>query len=236
VTVLAWHTISDAEAPTAVPSRRFDAQLDLLADMGLRVVSLAEAARDSGTGVALTFDDGHLDTYTTAYPLLSRRGLTATVYVATGYVSTERWFEASGRAVTWAMLRELADAGWTIGSHSVSHRRLVELGEKELTRELADSRAALEDGLGLGCRHFCAPYGAMDQRVLDAARASGYRTAALSIPARYPLGDERGVVYRSGVYRTTPWWIFRLKARGWDFRLRHRRPGSVVGRRAGSRN
>lgn len=220
MSVLAWHEIAERPTSTAVTPRRFAAQIDLLADMGLPVVGLAESMTRSGRGVALTFDDGHLETYTEAYPLLARRGLTATVYVVTGLVATSAWFEPGGRPMNWSMIRELHAAGWTIGSHTVSHPRLTEAGDETLRQELAASRAALEDALGSPCRHFCAPYGAMDQRVLDAVLAAGYRSAALSLPARFRYGDASGVLPRSGVYPGTSWWRFRLKARGWDVTLR----------------
>jgi len=198
ITVLAWHEISGRKSSTAVTPRRFAAQIDLLADMGLQFVSLADAAARTRRGVALTFDDGHLETYTEAYPLLARRDLTATVYVVTGLVSTSAWFEPGGRPMNWSMIRELHAAGWTIGSHTVRHPRLTEVGDEALRQELSASRAALEDALGSPCRHFCAPYGAMDQRVLNAARAA----------------------LRSGIYPATSLWRFRLKARGWDQALR----------------
>lgn len=220
MTVLAWHEIAERSTSTAVTPRRFAAQIDLLADMGLQFVSLADAAARTRRAVALTFDDGHLETYTEAYPLLARRDLTATVYVVTGLVSTSAWFEPGGRSMNWSMIRELHAAGWTIGSHTVRHSRLTEVGDELLRQELSASRAALEDALGSPCRHFCAPYGAMDQRVLDAARDAGYTSAALSLPARSKFRDASMVLLRSGIYPATSWWRFRLKARGWDQALR----------------
>jgi peptidoglycan/xylan/chitin deacetylase (PgdA/CDA1 family) len=140
--------------------------------------------------------------------------------VVTGLVSTSAWFEPGGRSMNWSMIRELHAAGWTIGSHTVRHSRLTEVGDELLRQELSASRAALEDALGSPCRHFCAPYGAMDQRVLDAARDAGYTSAALSLPARSKLRDASMVLLRSGIYPATSWWRFRLKARGWDQALR----------------
>lgn len=221
VSVLAWHEISDLDSPTAVPPVRFAAQLDRLARMGRPIISLAAAAKDPGDGVALTFDDGHRDTYTAAFPLLAGRGVTATVYVATAFVSTNDWFEPGGTAVTWEMLNELVAAGWTVGSHTLSHRRLVGLPPADLARELRESRAMLEDHLGRPCEHFCAPYGDMDRTVLAAALESGYRTVSVSVPPRHRLPARHpALVWRSGVYRTTSWPVFQLKARGWDRWLR----------------
>lgn len=220
LTVLAYHEISGRRTPTSVSPRRFAAQMDLMGDLGLAVVPLADAAARGRHGVALTFDDGHLETYSEAFPVLAQRGLVATVYVASGFVSSQNWFEPGGRPMTWGMIRELSDAGWTIGSHTIRHTLLTGVDDRTLAHELNGSRAVLEDALGTPCRHFCAPYGAMDQRVLDAVREAGYATAALSLPARHQLKDAGGVVPRSGIYPGTGWWKFRMKVRGWDLRLR----------------
>jgi peptidoglycan/xylan/chitin deacetylase (PgdA/CDA1 family) len=188
--------------------------------MEIQVVSLAQAAEAPPSGAALTLDGGHRETYTTVYPILAHRGLTATVYVATGFVSSGRRTGSGGAGMTWSMLRELSEAGWTVGSHGVFHRGLVGLPDQELERELVESRTALADSLGRPCRHFSAPGGAMDRRVLDAVQAAGYATAALSLPARPELPGGAGVVYRSELRRNTPWWLFRAKARGWEVRIR----------------
>ncbi|MFQ5719979.1 MAG: polysaccharide deacetylase family protein [Acidobacteriota bacterium] len=228
MSVLAWHEISDRRSPTAVPPRQFAAQLDALEHMGRPVIALEQAVRRPGDGVALTFDDGHRDTYTTAFPLLADRGLTATVYVTTGYVSTRDWFEPGGEALTWADLAEMAAAGWTIGSHTVSHPRLTELPLAELRRELEESRAILQERLGRDCTHFCAPYGDMNRAVLHTVLQSGYSTAAVSVPPRHRLpGRLPAIVWRSGVYPDTSRLAYRLKARGWDRWLRGRWFGSA---------
>ena len=65
--------------------------------------------------------------------------------------------------------------------------------------------------LGRACEHFCAPYGDMDRAVLAAAVDTGYRTAAVSVPARHRLPARHpALVWRSGVYRGTSWTAFRV--------------------------
>jgi peptidoglycan/xylan/chitin deacetylase (PgdA/CDA1 family) len=44
------------------------------------------------TGVILTFDDGWEDNYTYAFPVLKKHGVTALIYLAVGFVGTQREF------------------------------------------------------------------------------------------------------------------------------------------------
>ncbi len=57
-------------------------------------------------------------------------------------------------------LKEIADAGMIVGSHSVSHRMMSELSVAEQRREIADSFAALAAAIGDGAvKTFCYPFG-----------------------------------------------------------------------------
>jgi peptidoglycan/xylan/chitin deacetylase (PgdA/CDA1 family) len=49
-----------------------------------------------GQTVALTFDDGYKDNYTQAFPIMQQHGLTATFFLATGYIGSHKskWDDA----------------------------------------------------------------------------------------------------------------------------------------------
>lgn len=117
--------------------------------------------------MVLTFDDGGLDNYTVAFPVLEQHGLTATFFVITGKVGKEGQMD-------WQQLREMAARGMSIQSHSVSHPDLRSVSAGRLKSELVDSRAAIDEAIGLPSYVLCYPSGAYNNAVIQAARAAGY--------------------------------------------------------------
>lgn len=109
--------------------------------------------------VTFTFDDGYESTYTVAYPILDKYGLTGTVYVIPSLVGTEGH-------LTLEQLHELADAGWEIGSHTMTHPDLTEISLQEAEVELAASKAWLE-GAGFRVDSFACPYGEYNDAVVE---------------------------------------------------------------------
>jgi peptidoglycan/xylan/chitin deacetylase (PgdA/CDA1 family) len=75
----------------------FDQHLQILRDQGVPLtledlVRGLEADRLPDRSVVITFDDGYVDTFRYARPILERSGLPATVFVTTGYIGGQREF------------------------------------------------------------------------------------------------------------------------------------------------
>ena len=79
--------------------------------------------------------------------------------------------------MTWDDLRDAAERGVEIGSHTLSHPHLPRLHDDELERQLRESRAKIEDELGRVCRFLAYPFGDDDARVHAAAARAGYEAA-----------------------------------------------------------
>jgi peptidoglycan/xylan/chitin deacetylase (PgdA/CDA1 family) len=62
-----------------------------------------------------------------------------------------------------------------IGSHTVHHARLPDLGEADLRRELLDSKRALEAELRAPVDLLAYPFNSVRSRVRQAAGEAGYR-------------------------------------------------------------
>ncbi|MEO8377047.1 MAG: polysaccharide deacetylase family protein [Candidatus Sumerlaeota bacterium] len=186
-TILMYHYLGEpppsAGRHTAlyVPERDFTAQLRSLSRRMVRTVSPEEY--DAGLTVAalkntawLTFDDGRIDNYTVALPALVKEN-----HRATFFVIAQRALAGEAGFMNVPMLKEALAAGISIGSHSLTHPRLARLTAEELRREIIDSKAMLEDALGVEITSFCYPYGNFNQAAMEAVREAGYRLAVSTI-------------------------------------------------------
>lgn len=197
VAALGYHKIGTSppvwESWYYVPEDVFVRHLELVTRGGWTVVSLEDllAARGGGIQlpdrcVLLTFDDGYRSFMDAAVRVLSRFNLPAVLFVPTDHIAGWNAFDNHRQPheaiCDWADLRALADAGVAVESHAASHRAFSTLSSTEVTREVRDSRAALEAGLGRAVRVLSYPYGdrGRDSAATDAALvASGYAAAFL---------------------------------------------------------
>jgi peptidoglycan/xylan/chitin deacetylase (PgdA/CDA1 family) len=130
--------------------------------------------RDPGHAqVAITFDDGCETDLVTAVPVLQASGFQATFYIVTDWVGTLGHLSQS-------QVRELAQLGFEVGSHSLTHAFLPELPTSSVRRELSESKEKLEQITGERVRHFSCPGGGCDERIAQLAQEAGYSTLATS--------------------------------------------------------
>lgn len=226
--VLLYHSIAPPAAGdriglTVAPAA-FAAQMrELRADPRLTTAAL-DAPAEPGCSVAVTLDDGYADSLTAAAPVLSALSIPFAVFVVAAFTGRERGY------LDLAQLRELAAVpGCLIGSHGLEHRALRTLADDALREELSGSRRTLEDQLGRPVTTISYPYGSVDRRVRDAARAAGY---ALGVCSRTDVnGPDRDplLLCRTEILTQDPPRLFRQKVYGaWDWhRLRHADPGAA---------
>lgn len=185
VPILLYHHVKDPADPlTGFPVNlliirpsEFESQTAYLATHGIETINfrrlyqaMGGSAPLSGPCVLLTFDDGGEDLYTHAFPILKRKGLTATFFVITSIVGRPGY-------LTWEQLREMQSAGMSVESHTVNHRNLTAMSEEQLNAELLESKKVIEEQLGRAPVVLSYPGGAFDERVKKAARNAGYLMA-----------------------------------------------------------
>jgi peptidoglycan/xylan/chitin deacetylase (PgdA/CDA1 family) len=94
------------------------------------------------------------------------------------------------KTLTWDMLREMRDAGCTIGSHTRTHIQLPAESIDTVLQELEGSKRAIEEALGVTATHFAYPGGQFTTRDVDAIERAGYRFGYTACPhgdRRHPL-------------------------------------------------
>lgn len=190
-TVLCYHIVEAPAAPLMhIDRETFRQHLRYLEMTGYNVIPLRHLyeyvtgtrASIPKNAVVITIDDGWRSTYTEAFPELQKRKFPFTVFIYPNIIGK------TANALTWQQIREMADAGVDIQSHSLTHpyltkRRHRAKGEKAyaewLAKELAESRRILERETGRKVQFLAYPYGDYDDRVAEASEAAGY-TAALT--------------------------------------------------------
>lgn len=203
--ILMYHQVADDGPPGLarwrVPVARFAEQMAFLRREGFHTVTpddWAQALRRNrplpGRPVLITSDDAYCDFAENAWPVLQAQGLSATLFVIAGKVGgVADWDADAGEPaplLDWPGLRALAGQGVSIGSHSVTHRRLSRLTTREVYEETLRSRAIIAAELGRTPTAFCYPYGAHDQVVAQAVVESGYVMGFTCIPGASTLADN----------------------------------------------
>lgn len=185
--------ISGGPEHFAVSRTAFAGQLDRIQQRGYSGTSLAGAiAGNLLQPVAITFDDGEVGQYQHAFPELTRRGMTATFFITTSWVGKPGFME-------WHHIRELADAGMSIQSHTHTHPFLSELPPEEARTELVRSKAILDEALSQDTSTISLPNGDFPTQRSVLAEA-GYSVVAMSL---WGVNGPRQVRDRRPVYRCT---------------------------------
>jgi peptidoglycan/xylan/chitin deacetylase (PgdA/CDA1 family) len=109
-----------------------------------------------------------------------------------------------GAMLTWAQVRELAAAGWTIGAHTVTHSNVAAIDRAAAEAEIAGSRDAIEAAVGGPVRHFCYPnsggqHAYFSPDVVEVLRRLGFTSAATSRPGSLRPGADPFLLPRLGV-------------------------------------
>lgn len=114
-------------------------------------------------------------------------------------VSVERATEATPPVMGEKDLRGLAEAGFSIGAHTVTHPYLTAESSERQREEIEESRRKLETVLGQPVLDFCYPGGGHDETTRRLVAAAGYRSATTSELGIVGPGDDRMRLKRIGV-------------------------------------
>lgn len=180
VPILMYHGVSDGKDGTLfVTPRNFERQMRFLYENRYKVISLDEYVNGVISGktfprktVIISFDDGYLDNYVNAFPVLSRYGMPATIFLATALISKDKEY------LNWDQINLMAKNGIDFGGHTRNHVYLPPVTDiKVLWDEIAGARSDIEKGTGEAPDYFCFPSGGYNDKIDAIVKKAGYKGA-----------------------------------------------------------
>lgn len=200
VPILMYHYIGNNPNPAdkvrdslSVTPDKFDAQMGYLAKAGYTPIFLDTMLAGLRGQISLptkpvviSFDDGYVDLYYNAFPILRKYGFHAVVFIPTGLIGKSYY-------ASWEQLAEMQSSGLlSFQAHSVNHSNLPSLSQDRLIFELTDSKKTLEGKFGIPVNFVAYPYGASNETVWQAVKKAGYLGA---LGTWYSPIISEGVIY-----------------------------------------
>jgi peptidoglycan/xylan/chitin deacetylase (PgdA/CDA1 family) len=212
--ILMYHDVGGPAGPGAALFRQ---QMEDLAAR-FRVVRLDDLAQaiEAGDPIAcVTFDDGYLDATERAVEVLDALRLPATFFIPSGLLGgTLHTSHGTRRLIDDAGVRMLAQGGFGIGGHTMTHPRLTRVPPPAALEEICDDRAALQEIVDGPIDTFAYPKGDLDWHVRAMVDRAGYRYA-VTVEERLLQGHlDRLALPRVMVNETMAMSQFRSKLSG----------------------
>ncbi len=178
-----YHYISDPPADAdiyrkdlSVSPSRFESHLKYLKENGYQAITLDALLDFLTTGkplpekpVILTFDDGYVDNYANAFPLLQKYGMIGHFFIITDFVNEKR-----AEYMTWPQIEEMSAAGQRFGSHSRNHPDLKGKPADYLVWQALGGMEAIQEHLGYHPRWISYPAGSYDARTKAVYQSAHY--------------------------------------------------------------
>lgn len=229
VPVLMYHHVNPhkGDMVTVTPTT-FERQMEYLHEAGFKTLTLDELLSYikgdmvlQQKAVVVTFDDGWLDNYIYAFPVLKKYNVHASVFIVTDII--ERASRGGGKPpavvpthresklvmqqgeghlvfLNWDITTEMARSGLVdFYSHAKTHASCDFLSEPELSEELQTSKHVIEERLKKPCPFLCWPFGRYTTFAIAIAKKVGYSAAfttnhGIVTPGSDPFAIKRIVV------------------------------------------
>jgi peptidoglycan/xylan/chitin deacetylase (PgdA/CDA1 family) len=188
IPILMYHSIDKEVDPVTgklnelrVPKEVFREQMKYLKENGYITLTMSEVydffQNNKGVpekSIVITFDDGYLDNYTNAYPILKEFGFNATVFIISGLVDKDKAY------MTSEQLKEMELSGIEMQAHTANHPQLSTLDYENQMREIKDSKIFLENLLNKKIEYIAYPYGNYNENTLKIVKELEFKAAYLA--------------------------------------------------------
>ncbi|MCL4367153.1 polysaccharide deacetylase family protein [Patescibacteria group bacterium] len=182
VPVLYYHYVGNNPNPQdhqrdalSITPDKFHEQMQFLATNGYHAISydtlyaiLNHQTAMPSKPVILTFDDGYVDFFYNAYPILQQFNLRATVFIPTGLIGRSAY-------LNWDQIHQMQHSQLiSFEAHSVNHYNLTAVSTEVAKNEITESKKTLEQELGTPVNFMAYPYGATNNQIIQMVREAGY--------------------------------------------------------------
>jgi methionyl-tRNA formyltransferase len=232
VIILLYHRVSDEfRDSVTIGIERFDQHMAFISKhytlVSLKQVVEGEIPRNASKPVlAVSFDDGYLDNFENAAPILLKHQVPCTFFISTEKVRDNKPFDHDLRALgfgldnmSWPQVQTMHQWGFQFGSHTRNHVNLAEISDELALQELQGSLNDIRTQLGQQDVFIAFPYGRKQHITsarVDMMKELGYGACFSAYGGLNEMDIDRFNIKRIGVN-----WAFDLPAlqartRGWD--------------------
>ena len=194
VPILCYHQIRDWRPRDSksmkdyiIPTAAFREQMQMLADSGYHTILPDQLYAYLTTGaplpakpIMLTFDDGDLDQYETAVPILEKHGFKGAFFIMTVAIGRR----GKQPYMDKMQIKDLSDRGHAIGAHTWDHHNVKKYQGDDWKIQVEEPKAKLEAIIGKPVKYFAYPFGLWNKQALPELQKRGYVAA-------FTLADKR---------------------------------------------
>jgi peptidoglycan/xylan/chitin deacetylase (PgdA/CDA1 family) len=212
VPILMYHYISEPpenadkyRKDLSVTPQDFEEQMTYLAQNGFESIDLYDLSLAIANKrelpekpIVISFDDGYLDNYENAYPILQEYGMKGTFFVITQFID-----EGREGYMTWENLEEMSQAGMRIESHSKTHPDLSAAERDYVIYEVLGSQETIAAHIGYTPRYFCYPSGRYNEETMTVLQELGFWGAVTTADGSWHGFNDRFEWPRARMRNTT---------------------------------
>lgn len=188
VPVLYYHSVKEsADNEVTITPEMLRSQLKYIHNQGYVTLTISDLEtyilNDSlipEKSILITFDDGYMDNYYSAFPILKDFNMVATIFCITSELNGSYYLSKEA-------IREMSAYGIDIESHTVNHPHLNKMTYDKQLEELVESKKALEEITGKEINSIAYPFGDFNDDSVKAAKDAGY---VLGFTTKLGLSDR----------------------------------------------
>jgi peptidoglycan/xylan/chitin deacetylase (PgdA/CDA1 family) len=175
IPVLYYHSVKEsADNEVTIKPEKLREELKYIHDEGYITLTMKQVKEYilnnspiPEKSILITFDDGYMDNYYSAFPLLKEFNMTATIFCIASELDGSYYLSKEA-------IKEMCDYGIDIESHTVSHPHLNKLQYDKQLSELTESKKTLEGITGKEITSIAYPFGDYNDDSMKAAKEAGY--------------------------------------------------------------